>query len=80
MPRKSGLALLEEIKADLSLRMLPVVMFTASRYEEDIGESYSRGACSFVEKPPRFEWFQEVATCFANYWTCVAYLPTRSGD
>lgn len=80
MPRKTGLAFLEEIKAEPSLWKLPVVILTASRYEEDIWESYSRGACGFVEKPPRFEWFQQLAVHFANYWTEVAYLPTRSED
>ncbi len=80
MPRRSGLHLLDEIKEDDFLRKFPVVMLTASRYEEDIWESYSRGACSFLEKPPRFEWFRELAVRFANYWSSVAHLPDRFDD
>ncbi len=80
MPRKTGFALLDEIKSDEALRTLPVVMLTASRYEEDIWESYSRGACAFLEKPPQFERFREMAIRFANYWTLVAHLPRRESD
>jgi CheY-like chemotaxis protein len=80
MPRKTGLAFLEEIKAEPALWMLPVVMLSASRYEEDIWEAYRRGACTFVEKPPRIEWFRELAIRFANYWCHAAYLPGRDED
>ncbi len=80
MPQKTGLALLQEIKADQELRHLPVVMLTASRFDEDIWEAYSRGASGFVEKPARFEWFRELAKRFANYWSCLAHLPPRQDD
>ena len=80
MPRKTGLRLLDEIQADRSLRRFPVVMLTASQDEQDIWEAYSRGACGFVEKPPRFERFRELAIRFANYWTLLAHLPPREPD
>ena len=80
MPQKSGFALLDEIKADATLRNLPVVMLTASQYDEDIWESYSHGACSFVEKPAQFEQLREMAACFANYWTLLAHLPNRNQE
>ena len=80
MPQKPGFALLDEIKSDAALRNLPVVMLTASRHEADIWESYSRGACSFVEKPAQFEQFREMAIRFANYWTRVAHLPNRENE
>lgn len=75
MPRKTGLMLLEEIQADARLRQLPVVMLSASRREQDIWDAYSRGSCAFVEKPPRFEHFREIAVRFANYWALLAHLP-----
>lgn len=79
MPHKTGLTLLEEIQADAALRKLPIVMLTASRREEDVWDAYSRGSCSFVEKPAKFEWLRELSARFANYWTLLAHLPPHEG-
>lgn len=77
MPHKTGLSLLEEIQADDTLRRLPIVMLTASRQDEDIWNAYSRGSCSFMEKPAKYEWLRELSSRFANYWTRLAHFPPR---
>ena len=54
MPKKTGLEVLTEIKADLRFRALPVVMLTVSERDEDIIRSFEQGACSYIRKPVTF--------------------------
>src|ERR687893_1855302 len=51
MPRKDGREALREIKADPSLRQIPVVVLTTSKAEEDIYGTYDLGVNSFITKP-----------------------------
>jgi CheY-like chemotaxis protein len=76
MPKMDGLEVLKEIKADPSLRHLPVVILTTSHREEDVVESYAGGACSYITKPVRFQEFVTVVQQFALYWTLVSRIPS----
>lgn len=75
MPRKSGFAVLREMKADPFLRQVPVVILTTSDVEDDVVRSYAEGACSFITKPAEFATFREIVRQFALYWTQVARVP-----
>lgn len=75
MPKKSGFEVLAEMKADPSLRHIPVVMMTVSGRDEDVVKSYAAGACTYVRKAVTFEKFQEVIKQFTLYWTLVATIP-----
>jgi two-component system, response regulator len=77
MPKKNGFEVLNEIKADVELRHIPVVMLTTSDRENDIVKSYAKGACSFITKPMDFDKFAEVAKQFALYWAVVARVPSN---
>ena len=74
MPRKGGLQALREIKADPNLRHLPVVVFTTSKEEEDICQSYDLGASTFITKPATFDGLMEVMRTLGEYWFGVAHL------
>ncbi|HEY3966625.1 MAG TPA: response regulator [Planctomycetaceae bacterium] len=81
MPKMNGFEVLQVIKADPQLRMIPVIMLTTSTRDEDIARSYDGGACSFVAKPVNLEKLKEVVKQFALYWTLVSIVPPRrSGD
>ena len=54
MPRMDGLELLEILKADPDFRIIPVVVFTSSRDEADIVDSFENGASSYLVKPVTF--------------------------
>ena len=54
MPKKDGREALAEIKADESLRRIPVVVLTTSKDEEDIFRTYDLGVSSFITKPVTF--------------------------
>lgn len=68
MPKKGGAEALREIKADLKLRHIPVVVLSTSRAEEDIVRSYDDGADRFISKPVRFEALLESVRALAVHW------------
>ena len=75
MPKKNGFEVLKEIKADPTLRSLPVVIMTTSKQEEDIARSYANGACSFISKPVSMEQMRAAMKTFALYWALVSRIP-----
>ena len=75
MPRKDGREALREIKADPGLRDIPVVVLTTSKAEEDVANSYSAGANSFITKPVSFAALIEVVQTLGKYWLQIVDLP-----
>ncbi len=59
LPKKDGMELLKDLKADESLRSIPVVMFSSSSRAVDKKESLALGAQKYVTKPPNLEGFLE---------------------
>jgi len=78
MPKKDGREALREIKADPSLRQIPVVVLTTSKAEEDIYRTYDLGANSFITKPVMFESLVMVMRELGTYWFEIVELPRRS--
>lgn len=78
MPKKDGREALREIKADPSLRQIPVVVLTTSKAEEDIYRTYDLGANSFITKPVMFESLVKVMRDLGTYWFEIVELPRRS--
>ena len=77
MPRKDGREALKEIKADPTLRRIPVVVLTTSREEEDIYRTYDLGANSFISKPVAFEGLVAVMKTLGRYWIEIVELPAE---
>jgi len=75
MPRKDGREALKEIKADPVLRVIPIVVLTTSRTEEDVHRSYDLGVNSFIVKPVSFDVLVEVVKTLQKYWFEVVQLP-----
>jgi CheY-like chemotaxis protein len=76
LPRRSGLEVLAEVKQDPDLLVIPVVMLTTSRAEEDILRSYALHANAFVSKPVDFEQFVEAIRQIDNFFLTLVCLPT----
>src|ERR1700678_1912968 len=76
LPRRSGLEVLSELKQDPELLVIPVVMLTTSRAEEDILRSYSLHANAFVTKPVDFEHFIDAIRQIDNFFLTLVCLPT----
>ncbi|WP_339094446.1 response regulator [Deinococcus sp. VB343] len=77
MPRKNGLEVLEEVKADPSLRSIPVLILTTSQAEDDVQRSYSGHASGYVVKPVGFENFLQAIRAFEDFWLTFVRFPPR---
>jgi two-component system response regulator len=75
LPKVDGLEVLRRIKGDERTRMIPVVVLTSSREEQDIVESYRLGVNSFIIKPVDFEQFTEAVRQFGLYWLLLNQPP-----
>lgn len=79
MPRKDGREALKEIKADPQLRLIPVVILTTSKDEEDILRAYNLGVSSFVVKPVTFQSLVDVTLTLRKWWFEIVELPATCG-
>jgi two-component system response regulator len=71
LPRIDGLEVLRRIRADPRTRLLPVIVLTASKEEEDVLQSYTLGANAYVRKPVEFVAFVEAAKTLGLFWLLV---------
>ncbi len=76
MPRKNGLEVLREMKADPNLHHIPVIVLTTSKAEEDVREAYKLNAAAYVTKPVDFEAFVDAVQAIDDFWLQrVQYAP-----
>lgn len=75
LPKKMGVEVLEEIKADKNTNDIPVVVLTSSKEEKDLAKCYKLGANSYVVKPIDFDQFTEAAKNISTYWLLVNQVP-----
>jgi CheY-like chemotaxis protein len=75
MPKKDGREALAEIKADASLRRIPIVVLTTSNDEADVLSTYDLGVSSFITKPVTFAGLVEVMRSWTQYWFEIVELP-----
>ena len=68
LPKIDGLEVLRRLRADEGTRLLPVVVLTSSKEEQDIVDSYKFGANSYIRKPVDFNQFVEAAKNLGLYW------------
>lgn len=77
LPKVDGLEVLRQVRADPRTRLLPVVILTSSKEEQDLIEGYSRGANSYVRKPVDFNQFVEAVRQLGLYWLVLNEPPPR---
>jgi two-component system response regulator len=68
LPKVGGLEVLKRLRADDRTRLLPVVVLTSSKEEEDIVASYENGANAYVRKPVEFDRFSEAVSTLGLFW------------
>jgi CheY-like chemotaxis protein len=71
MPKVDGLEVLRDMKNDVNLRRIPVVMLTSSREEKDLVRSYELGVNSYVVKPVNFQQFVESVKALGYFWALI---------
>jgi len=77
LPRVDGLEVLRRMRADERTRLLPVVILTSSREEQDLIHGYSLGANSYIRKPVNFGQFIEAVRQLGLYWLVINESPPR---
>jgi CheY-like chemotaxis protein len=77
MPKVDGMEVLRQLKGDPLLKMIPVVMMTSSREEQDLIRSYALGVNAFVVKPVNFAAFAEAVKSVGGFWAALNELPPR---
>lgn len=78
MPRMDGLEVLKAIRSDNMLKMLPVVILTSSREEQDLIKSYKIGVNAYVVKPVDFKEFIEAVKQVGIFWAVINEIPPES--
>ena len=78
LPRVDGLQVLETIKADANLKMIPVVVLTSSREEQDMVRSYKLGVNAYVVKPVDFHEFVNAIKELGVFWAIINESPPGS--
>jgi two-component system response regulator len=68
LPKMNGLEVLRTLRDDDRTKLLPVVVMTSSREEQDLVRSYDLGANSYVRKPVDFAQFVEAVRQLGLYW------------
>ena len=76
LPRKNGLEVLDELRADEALAVIPVIMLTSSAAHQDVEAAYAHGANAFVVKPQDLDSFIDLIGTIRGFWLGVAQLPS----
>lgn len=75
MPRMNGFEVLERIKADSELKLIPVIALTSSREERDVERAYDLSVNGYVVKSINFTDYRATLQALANYWASINERP-----
>jgi CheY-like chemotaxis protein len=78
LPKVGGLEVLQQIKSDECLKMIPVVVLTSSNEEKDMMRSYSLGVNAYVVKPVDFHEFVNAVKELGVFWAVINEPPPGS--
>jgi CheY-like chemotaxis protein len=76
LPRKDGLEVLREMRADPELAAVPVLMLTTSAAEHDVAACYAQGANCYLVKPNELDDFMHLMDAVRSFWLGTAKLPS----
>lgn len=77
LPTLHGKEVLEHVKADKDLRLIPIIVLTVSQSEQDILRAYTLQANAYVNKPIDLDQFITVIRSIENFWFTIVKLPGR---
>ena len=75
LPKVDGLEVLRRLRAGERTKLLPVVVLTSSREQQDLVDSYDYGANSYIRKPVDFAQFVEAVRQLGLYWLVLNEVP-----
>ena len=77
LPKKNGTEVLEQVKTNLGMKDIPVVMLTTSDRDEDVSQCYKVGANSYLTKPVQFDDCLKLVEDIQQYWLQISKLPPK---
>ena len=80
MPRMTGMELLAIVKADETLRHIPIVLMSSSRQEQDLSAAYRLGVNAYVRKPLEFNEFIAAVRHVVVFWATLNLLPNTDPE
>jgi CheY-like chemotaxis protein len=78
MPKVDGLEVLRQVRLDQQLKVMPIVVLTSSREEQDLIESYKLGVNAYVVKPVDFHEFVDAVKELGVFWAVINEPPPGS--
>jgi CheY-like chemotaxis protein len=78
LPKIDGMQVLRQIKSNPITQIIPVVVLTSSKEDEDMVRSYRLGVNSYLQKPVNFEQFRKMVKELGLYWLLINQLPSKS--
>jgi CheY-like chemotaxis protein len=79
LPKIDGLEIVKRVKSDSRTKIIPVVMLTSSKEQNDVIESYRLGVNSYIVKPVNFEGFAAAVQELGMYWLLLNQPPRMEG-
>jgi chemotaxis family two-component system response regulator Rcp1 len=76
LPKRTGLEILEEIRANPTLKPTPVVILTSSENERDVNAAYRSGANLYLKKPGTLDQLEELMQALSRIWLQYGELPS----
>ena len=80
LPKMDGMEVLRRMRADARTRLLPVVILTSSKEEQDVIDGYNLGCNSYIRKPVDFAQFSEAIRQLGLYWLILNETPPGRRD
>jgi DNA-binding response OmpR family regulator len=78
LPKLNGFEVLEQVRSDENLKMIPVVVLTSSHEERDLVKSYKLGVNAYVVKPVDFHQFVNAVKELGFFWAVINEPPPGS--
>ncbi len=75
LPKVDGIEVLQKLKADRKLKLIPIVVLTSSKEETDVIKSYDLGVNSYIRKPVDFDQFVNTVKQIGFYWLLLNEQP-----
>jgi two-component system, chemotaxis family, response regulator Rcp1 len=78
LPKMDGREVLERIKGDESLKMIPTIVLSSSETDADVFNSYQLQANCYIRKPAKWDAFNDLVASINSFWLTTVKLPQRT--